>query len=226
MSLLADDFLDLAVDQADRTLAGFAVPSGTDRLLVVKVALRDNTLRSVSSVTYGGAGLTRYGGAGAGGEFLADTWYLVNPTAGSGDVVVTFDAQVFRSAVFVEVYDDIDQSTPIEAAGSATGTGTSFAPSVTVITSGAALTSVAWSNVGSSGASALTATSPATAINYAGESQSTDAAGSAWNSSVSSGSQSIAWATTASEPYAAHTVALRPSSGVATVSQLALTGVG
>lgn len=214
ITLAADDFLDLAVDQTSRTLSGFTVPSGTDRLLVVKAAFRDASLRSVSSITYGGVSLTRAGGAGAGGQYIADLWYLVAPTVGSGDVVVTFSGQVFRSAIFVEVYAGVNQSTPIDATGgAATGTGTSFAPSTTVVTSGAALSSVAWSNIASAGASALTAPSPATAINYAGESQSTDAAGSAWNSSVSTGSQSISWATTGSETYSAFTVALRPAGG-------------
>lgn len=217
VTLAADDFLDLAVDQTTRTLSGFAVPSGSDRLLVAKVAFRDASLRSVSSVTYGGVSMTRAGGAGAGGQYVADFWYLVAPTVGSGDVVVTFSGLVFRSAVFVEAYAGVHQSTPIDATGgAATGTGTSFAPSTTVATSGAALSSVAWSNIGSSGASALTASSPATAINYAGESQNTDAAGSAWNSSVSTGSQSISWATTGSEPYSAFTVALRPAGGTVT----------
>jgi len=90
----------------------FTVAAGTDRILVVRVVFWANTGGTITSLTYGGVALTRLGGKQInGGDDQVDFWYLLNPTAGSANVVVTLSAPG-ESCGVIDQWDGVHQTTP------------------------------------------------------------------------------------------------------------------
>ena len=114
------------------TLANFAVGSGADRLLIVGVSWHEWVAGTptVSSITFGGVGLTRLGGLVA-GQKASDIWYLKNPANSTANIVVTLSA---GGAEYVVVgatsWTGVDQTTTFGTL--ATANGSSTAPSVNV----------------------------------------------------------------------------------------------
>jgi hypothetical protein len=83
------------------------VPSGTDRMLVVSVTIR--AYGAVTALTYGGVSLTKYAEKSyldGGGDFpRVEVWYLVNPTVGTANIILTASDNYFSAAAqnFVNV---------------------------------------------------------------------------------------------------------------------------
>jgi len=97
------------------------------KLLVVAIGLRnDNRLADISTVTWNTTeNCSQVTGVQAKYNqfFGTDVWYLVNPTAGSYDVVVTNTAIGMRTSLVVfNVLGDVDTSTPVSGGTSTTGT--------------------------------------------------------------------------------------------------------
>ena len=109
----------------NHTLA-HTVESGT-KLLVVAIGLRfNNTGVTIAGVTWNTTeNFTQVTGVQAKySQYLGtDVWYLVNPTAGSYDVVVTNSTTGMRTSLVVfNVLGDVDTSTPVSGGTSTTGT--------------------------------------------------------------------------------------------------------
>jgi hypothetical protein len=106
--------------------------SGSNRLLVVEVALSDGDAdERVSSVTYAETSLTRlteivYSGDGP----RVDVWYLVNPPTGANNVVVT-QAGENEVAIGAISYTGVNQIIPIDGTTTAQGASASASISVT-----------------------------------------------------------------------------------------------
>ena len=88
------------------------VAAGANRILVVSVGVNGDST-NISGVTYGGQALTRLGTAskGGGGGVKNELWYLVAPTVGTANVVVTTGASVSIVAGATTYYG-VDQATP------------------------------------------------------------------------------------------------------------------
>jgi subtilase family protein len=98
------------------------VGSGSDRLLLVGVSLRDGNT-SVAGVTYGGIALSRIGYQNANGnESRTEMWELLAPPQGSAAIVVRLSAgkRIVGGAVS---FFNVDQSTPHGTFISAGGSG-------------------------------------------------------------------------------------------------------
>lgn len=127
------------------------VPDVANRVLVVKVAVRaGGSVPTVSSVTFDGTALTDTDSAAAsmmvttGGVIRVHTWKLVAPHTGSGVTLITLSSSASMLAL-VEVYSGANQTTPLGAV--ATATGSSTTPSVTVTSTTADLvTDIALAN--------------------------------------------------------------------------------
>ncbi len=111
-----------------RTSATFShtVAVGDNRLLAVSVMLRGNI--TVSSVTYGGAALTKAisRASGASSGCTTEIWYMVAPPVGTASVVVTFSASADPSAIAAVNFTGVNQTSPVGATASnlaTTGTG-------------------------------------------------------------------------------------------------------
>ncbi len=90
--------------------------SGVDRLLVVGICSKEG---SVSSVTYDGSNLSLLAAATR-GEVRTEMWYLLAPSTGANDVVVTMDDDRTFS-IGVNSYTGVNQSSTFSSNGSAVG---------------------------------------------------------------------------------------------------------
>jgi hypothetical protein len=103
--------------------------TGSDRLLVVNVIVRDST--AVNGVTYGGVSMTR----GPDKQHTSDTlrvvqFYLPNPASGANNIVVTLAGSTTHRVDAVS-YTGAAQASPLNASNTADGTGTTTSVSVT-----------------------------------------------------------------------------------------------
>lgn len=101
--------------------------AGNNRLLVVSVANeRNNGVRSITSITWGGQNLVRAvfinnGGSGN-NDLRAEVWYLneagINAASGlCNNFVVTWSGSITAETFAVVTLQDIDQATPVAATG-------------------------------------------------------------------------------------------------------------
>jgi hypothetical protein len=103
--------------------------AGTNRLMLVGVALNPSQSETVSSITYNGASLSLVGSAQQASDTRVEIWSLVAPDTGTHDVVITFSANLLYGAkAGVITFTGVNQSTPLgtyaAAAGNSTGPAT------------------------------------------------------------------------------------------------------
>jgi hypothetical protein len=101
--------------------------TGSDLLLVVAVAIRNNKSQTVTSVTYNGIDLSLERTAINGLSVRSEIWRLAGPATGANDVVVTLSKGAKFAAAALS-FTGVDQTTPTEIDNGATGSSTS--PSV------------------------------------------------------------------------------------------------
>lgn len=109
-----------ASNASSYTLANYVVSSGTDRVLVVRVASQKNTTGTISpTATYGGTSMTLAAsdGAASGGNryHWVGIFYLINPTVGTADIVVTISAGATGCIIAAEYLTGAAQSSLIGA---------------------------------------------------------------------------------------------------------------
>lgn len=120
---------------------------GSDRLLVVFVGSQTSGTPDPASITYGGVALSKYGtsivSSGAANDEMIQVWTLVAPAVGTANIVVTYSPVAAASAVSISL-TGVDQTTPLAAAVSSTGTtGTSgSSPAVSSAATGLVLSAV------------------------------------------------------------------------------------
>lgn len=110
------------------TLSSYTPAAGASRILVVRVhALRtadDTNTFAVSSVTFGGVGLTEavtIRHTSVSRVYRAAIWYLVNPSGSAGDVVVTLGAGASSCIIAAATLTDAAQSAPVNQTATQTG---------------------------------------------------------------------------------------------------------
>ena len=108
--------------------------SGTQRLLIVGVALNDSSSPAdPTGVTYNSDALTKAGTTGNFGSYnRVSIWYRVAPDTGTNNIVVTLDSAVGSVHVSAISFTGIDQTNPLGTFVSATASST--APTVTTTT--------------------------------------------------------------------------------------------
>jgi hypothetical protein len=110
-----------------------SVAAGSNRLLVVTIAKRDNG-GAVSSVTYGGVplALLKAESQGAGDFPRAEMWYLIAPAVGTANIVISLSGAEFLEAGGLD-FTNVNQvnpfSVPVGAHGSA-GPASALVPSL------------------------------------------------------------------------------------------------
>jgi hypothetical protein len=97
--------------------------SGTNRIMLVGISINNDGLETVTSVTWKGTeNLNLVGSATNVDDARVEIWRLVNPSTGSGDVVINFSAVLQRGAVAgVTTFTGVNQSTPLGTFAQATG---------------------------------------------------------------------------------------------------------
>jgi hypothetical protein len=124
LAVTADTSSSAATNKSENSLSfsHTVSASGSDSFLLVTVGTV-NGAQNVTSVTYGGASLTRIGGiTDASGKVSTDLWYMKAPATGTADVVVTLagDASISAGAT---TFFGVDQTTPYSATAFAQGGG-------------------------------------------------------------------------------------------------------
>ena len=120
--------------------------TGYNRLLLVAVGVHvaTGTPTTVTNVTYGGLLLTQVTTAlysSTDPQVRTYIFSLTNPASGINTIKVTFAASTFYVCGAV-TYSGVDQTTPIQASNTATGSGTSQSVSVTVSGAGRAVSGI------------------------------------------------------------------------------------
>lgn len=90
----------------------FNVGAGTDRFLYVWVLGDAAATSGISGVTYAGVSMTKLATHRVGADRSFDVYYLVNPTSGSNNVVITRGVSGLIVSGFV-AYTGVNQTTPI-----------------------------------------------------------------------------------------------------------------
>lgn len=109
------------------------VVSGYSSILIIKPTWSADAARTVSGVTYNAVNAPNvpitiaFNGLGQREQMN----YLVNPTTGSNNVVVTFSTTVVQAWSSSDSYNCVDPTTPLGTAATTTGTGGSSNVSVT-----------------------------------------------------------------------------------------------
>lgn len=201
------------------TFSSPSIGSLTEGVLVVTVQARgassDADLR-VSSITHNGNALTYatnklVSGSPSSTSLNVEAWYILAPTSGVNNIVVTFVGTVDVAVAYASSYSGINQTTPINAtAGSGTFAGTNNVTlcNITTTVDNCTLVDALYNKIGTS----LTKDSSQTLIsaelfpNGGG-----DTADASYKEGVSIGSNSMSWLYTGQDSDAQVVIALAPS---------------
>jgi uncharacterized repeat protein (TIGR01451 family) len=115
------------------TISNVTVNGAANGMLLVAVGFNPGS--SVSGITYGGQALSfvqkRNDGAGDAGTMArAEIWRLLNPSAGTTNVVITLASTATEISAGAMVFSGVDQTTPFSVTN--TSFGNSAAPSITI----------------------------------------------------------------------------------------------
>jgi len=185
------------------------VASGSDRLLIVRIANIDSTV-SVSNVTYGGAALTQLQSSTSGSgtsHVRASLWYLVAPTVGTANVVVTLSGST-RVQGYSNDLSGVSQTTPFGTPVTTTGTNNALSVTATGAT-GDLMMDVA---AAQGGAGTATAGAGQTAITGSTGPTANDVLGMG-STKAGAASVTLTWSTTASSPWVSIGVAIKQAVG-------------
>ena len=112
---------------------GSLLTQNVNRAIIVKIAYKDNSGGSISSVVFNGSeNLTLVGSEANGGDANSSLYQLAAPTATTADVVITLSASE-RIVAAASSYHGVDQTNPLRASSFASATGTDATPTVDVL---------------------------------------------------------------------------------------------
>ncbi|GAB3165084.1 Ig-like domain-containing protein [Telluribacter humicola] len=110
---------------------GTFTPTGVNRLLLVTIASTPGANNAISSVTFGGVGLTKLRDLTTGTDAKSELWYLVSPVTSAGTVTINWPSgQLLEAVVGVALINNVDISAPFGTVTTATGTTTPASVSV------------------------------------------------------------------------------------------------
>lgn len=110
------------------------VPATADRVLVVKVALKDNSI-VVNVLIWDPPGANEsftFLNADRNGNARSEIWYLPNPTAKAANISFTLSGSA-RTVVAGSSYVGVDPNTPFRTAAAASNNGNDASPTVDVV---------------------------------------------------------------------------------------------
>lgn len=163
------------------------IGSGSNRILIVYVPISQNV--SVTGVTYGGVSLTQFVGI-TNGDPKAYIYYLLNPTVGTANCVITFNTSIQYLLAGVASFFNVNQTIPLANGTTKTGTASNKSMNITCTYSNSYILECLGSISGvHSAGSGQTLISTANRL-------------SAYDSSTVQGTNSQSWTTSESTAYA------------------------
>lgn len=201
-----------------------------NEVLVVSIGARTNkanTNNIVSTVTYNGTSCTSQRAdaniAGGPDTFSGRSaiYTLVNPSTGTNNVVVTWTGTVTYGGSGASSWTGVDQTTPVNTAGGATGTSTTLSAGLTTTVDSCYLIDAVYSRSG-------TLTKNATQTTIANVSiAADDTVGASYKSAGTAGAKTMDWTESADgNDWAMSVIALQPSSTSVVRHGLLSLGVG
>lgn len=131
-AIVLEDSISQTANNVTTHTISFSPAAQTNGLMVV--TLTHNKTDAVSTMKWDGTDLTQLGSNSdhATGDLRAAIWYLVNPTmdGSSKDLVIVFASKTLCLSA-VQVFSDVNQTTPFESNGGTNGTGTSATAQIT-----------------------------------------------------------------------------------------------
>ncbi|RDJ31888.1 MAG: hypothetical protein DWQ18_00990 [Crenarchaeota archaeon] len=179
------------------------VGSGPNRLLVVGVSTPG---AGVSSVTYGGTGMTEIRSDDNGASANTSLWYLENPTPGSATVQVNTD--LLTTAVMGAIsFFDVDTTSPVDVHNGATGTSNNPNVSLTTTNERTWVLDVVSTQTGPISASSVQD------VRW-NDSQGSLRGGGSTQETIATGVKTMSWTNAGgSQPWAISSVAINPHPG-------------
>lgn len=184
------------------------VVSGTDTIIVVTSAMRSNN--NITGITWNGTEDFSIASVDANSDAVAEMWYLVNPTGGTFDVVVTYDGNN-RVVVGATTFTGVDQTKPFSATSTANGADDAPTVNITGNNDDLIVDGLAQTSHGPD-----TATAAHTELyNLAQTGGGTDERGASQTLAADGTSQTMSWAMSDSDSWALVAGALQPSGDAA-----------
>jgi hypothetical protein len=124
------------------TISSHTVGSATDRVLYIGIGVRDPGSSSsvITGITWNGTeNLTQKHSERNGTSQHTEIWTLVAPTETTADIVISFSTTVGRTIAGATNYQDVNQSTPVEANAGSNGTGSPASTPITTVNDNALL---------------------------------------------------------------------------------------
>ncbi|MBI4317937.1 MAG: hypothetical protein HY675_05560 [Chloroflexi bacterium] len=109
--------------------------SGSNRLLIVGISIRNDSAQNVRDVTYAGINLNRVGAVNFGTNERVELWKLVAPAIGQNAVAITLSAPA-RFVAGAASFSGVNQTTPLGTFFSANGNGPTASVTVTGVNQG------------------------------------------------------------------------------------------
>lgn len=191
--------------------------AGADRLVVVGISYY-GVGRTVSSVTYGSASLTRLSSAKQ-GVVTAEMWYLVGPATGANTVAVTITGGSGWGAAGATSWTGVDPAAPVGTPATAGGVGTTASVTAASATGEFVHDVLAWNR---------DTPSPGTATVGAGQTSrwnNPGVTGSAGSNAPGAANVTMRWTLSAAVDWAAVAAALRPRSTGPDLTPPSISGV-
>jgi Concanavalin A-like lectin/glucanases superfamily len=210
------------------TISHVVLAGGANRVLVVGVLQGGATPPSISSVTYGGVALTQ-AKIQSDTANLAAIYYLVAPTAGTANIVVTLSSTGGAFSAFGVSFTGADQTSPIDASNSgsqAFGVSNNYSESITTVANVYLVDAVSQERGGGTGANSAGA-GQITVMNLVDAASFTGAMGSVKNVGAS-GAQAMSWSSSGGTGWHSAVTSIQPVivAGGPTRGALMLLGVG
>lgn len=182
----------------------YTTPAGSNQVLFVLSGIRHTTV-TINSATHAGNAMTAIAASSALSPVAVRGFYIVNPTAGTNNVVVNYSSTPLADAVVILTCSGADTSSPIHDPTNASNTGTAVSNTVPSVVSGEVLLDFFVQD--------LLTTAPTIGANQTELNKGTDGVELGWGASQQAGADGgvMSWTTALSEQWASQAVAVKPS---------------
>lgn len=192
----------------------FTVNSGTNRLLVVMLAMGN----TVTSLTYNGVSLTNATGAGN-----RDIWYLVSPATGSNTLSLTVSGSSPASTSnTIAAFNGVLQTSPLDiGTTNSAASGTGVSKSITIAENGSLVVDSGWASGNGGPLGSLTANNSQISLDYGASSD--DQAKGGYLLTESAGTRTYGYTAGADSTWAYRVVVFKPVISVLGYNSASLT---
>jgi hypothetical protein len=185
----------------DPLTIAYTTPAGSNQVLFVLSGIRHTTV-TINSATHANNAMTPVAAASTLSPVAVRGFYIVNPTAGTNNVVVDYSATPLADAAIVVTCSGVNTASPIHDPTSASNTGTAVSNTVPNVVSGDVVLDFFVQD--------LLTTTPTEGANQTVLNKGNDTSELGWGGSQQAGSDGgvMSWTTALSEQWASQAFAV------------------